>query len=320
MNELIKKISLLGIVPVIKLNDVEKAVPLAKSLCEGGLPIAEITFRTDAAEESIRRMAREYPDMLIGAGTVLTTEQVDLAIAAGAKFIVSPGFNPKVVDYCIKKGILIIPGTSCPSDMEAALERGLEVVKFFPAEQAGGVNYLKAISAPYSKLMFMPTGGINEKNLNSYLSLPNVVACGGSWMAKEDLIEADDFLAITALVKEAIRNLLSYEVFHVGINCDNEKEAVDTAKQFAHLFGFPYLENPGSIFLGTGIEVLKSRRVGANGHLAIRTNSVERAIAYSKARGIEFDEESKAYDANGRVRLIFFAKEIGGFGIHLLQK
>ena len=175
MNELIKKISSYGIVPVIKINDVEKAIPLAKALVEGGLPLAEITFRTEEAEESIKRIVKAYPEMLVGAGTVLSVEQVDKAVNAGAKFIVSPGFNPKIVSYCITNKITVIPGASTPSDMEVALEMGLEVVKFFPAEQSGGVEYLKAVGGPYTTLKFIPTGGINAKNLNTYLSQKNEI-------------------------------------------------------------------------------------------------------------------------------------------------
>ena len=170
---------------------------------EGGLPCAEVTFRTAAAEESIRIMAESFPDMLVGAGTVLTTEQVDRAVAAGAKFIVSPGINPKVVEYCVKKNIPITPGTCNPSNVETALEFGLDVVKFFPAEPAGGLNYIKAIAAPYVGMKFMPTGGINAQNVKDYLKYDRILACGGSWMVKGDLIKAGDFDKIRELTAEA---------------------------------------------------------------------------------------------------------------------
>ena len=166
MNEVLEKIQKIGIVPVVVLNDAKDAAPLAKALCDGGLPCAEVTFRTEAAEESIRIMAEQFPQMLVGAGTVLTTEQVDRAVAAGAKFIVSPGLNPKVVKYCIEKGVPVTPGTANPSDVEQAIELGLEVVKFFPAEAAGGLNMIKSMAAPYTNMKFMPTGGINAKNIN----------------------------------------------------------------------------------------------------------------------------------------------------------
>lgn len=204
MKELLERIGEIGIVPVVVLNDVKDAEPLAQALCDGGLPCAEVTFRTDAVEESIRRMTKSFPDMLVGAGTVLTIDQVDRAVAAGAKFIVSPGLNPKIVKYCNEKGVLIIPGCANPSDVEQAIENGLSVVKFFPAEQAGGLNYIKAIAAPYTGLKFMPTGGINPKNVRSYLAYDKILACGGSWMVKGDLVQAGEFDKVRELVKEAV--------------------------------------------------------------------------------------------------------------------
>lgn len=204
MNEVLKKIQEIGIVPVVVLNDAKDAAPLAKALCDGGLPCAEVTFRTDAAEESIRIMTEQFPDMLVGAGTVLTTEQVDRAVAAGAKFIVSPGLNPRIVKYCVEKGILITPGCSNPSDIEIALENGLEVVKFFPAEPAGGLNMIKAMAAPYVGVKFMPTGGINPTNVRDYLAYDRILACGGSWMVKGSLVDAGEFDKIEELTREAV--------------------------------------------------------------------------------------------------------------------
>ena len=199
----------LGVVPVVVLNDVKDAEPLADALVKGGLPCAEVTFRTDAAEESIRVMAQKYPDMLVGAGTVLTIEQVDRAVAAGAKFIVSPGFDPEVVDYCIEKQIPIFPGIITPSEAAQAVKRGLKVVKFFPAEQFGGVATIKAMAAPYVGLKFMPTGGINAKNLEDYLSSDKIICCGGSWMVKGDLVKAGEFDKIRELTAEACKLVAS---------------------------------------------------------------------------------------------------------------
>ncbi len=203
MNQILERIQKTGIIPVVALEEVKDALPLAQALCDGGLPCAEVTFRTAAAEESIRLMSEQFPEMLIGAGTVLTTDQVDRAVAAGAKFIVSPGFNPKVVKHCVDKGVLITPGCSCPSDIEQALEFGLDVVKFFPAEPNGGLKMIKALAAPYNMVKFMPTGGINAANVRDYLAYDRIVACGGSWMVKGDMLKAGDFQKITALAKEA---------------------------------------------------------------------------------------------------------------------
>lgn len=195
----------LGVVPVVVLEDAKDAAPLAKALVEGGLPCAEVTFRTAAVEESIRIMASEYPDMFVGAGTVLTIDQVDRAVAAGAKFIVSPGFDPEIVDYCLSKDIPVFPGVITPSEVAQAVKRGLKVVKFFPAEQFGGVATIKAMAAPYVGLKFMPTGGVNAKNLENYLSCDKIVACGGSWMVKGDLVKAGKFDEIKSLTEEAVK-------------------------------------------------------------------------------------------------------------------
>ncbi len=203
MSEVLERFEEIGIIPVVVLEDAEDAIPLGKALMEGGLPCAEVTFRTDAAEESIRLMSETYPDMLVGAGTVLSVEQVDRAVAAGAKFIVSPGINPEVVEYCVEKDIPITPGTCNPSNVETALTLGLDTVKFFPAEQAGGLPYIKSIAAPYTGVRFMPTGGINAENVKEYLKYDRIIACGGSWMVKGDLIKEKKFDEIEKLTKEA---------------------------------------------------------------------------------------------------------------------
>lgn len=192
-----------AVVPVVVLDDAEDAAPLAEALVKGGLPCAEVTFRTEAAEESIRIMSEKYPEMLVGAGTVLTTEQVDRAVAAGAKFIVSPGFDPEIVYYCMEKNIPVFPGCVSPSEVAQAVKRGLKVVKFFPAEQAGGLAMLKAMAAPYTMLKFMPTGGINTKNLKEYLGFSKILCCGGSWMVKGDMIKNKEFDKITEMTREA---------------------------------------------------------------------------------------------------------------------
>ncbi|HIX53264.1 MAG TPA: bifunctional 4-hydroxy-2-oxoglutarate aldolase/2-dehydro-3-deoxy-phosphogluconate aldolase [Candidatus Lachnoclostridium stercoripullorum] len=192
-----------AVVPVVVLDDAKDALPLAKALVEGGLPCAEVTFRTEAAEESIRLMSEAYPDMLVGAGTVLTVEQVDRAAAAGAKFIVSPGFDPEIVDYCLEKGIPVFPGCMTPSEVAQGVKRGLKVLKFFPAEQAGGLAMIKAMAAPYTMVKFMPTGGINAGNLGEYLACDKILCCGGSWMVKGSLVKNGEFDKIRQLTAEA---------------------------------------------------------------------------------------------------------------------
>lgn len=320
MYDIINQIGAYGIVPVIKIDKVEDALPLAKALCAGGLPVAEVTFRTACAKDAIKTITTALPHMLVGAGTVLTIEQVEAAIEAGAQFIVSPGFNPKVVKYCVDKKIPITPGCTNPSDIEAAIELGLDVVKFFPAEASGGIKMIKALAGPFTNIKFMPTGGINAKNLNDYLSFNKIVACGGSWMVDEALIKSGEFDKITELTKEAVSQMLGFEIAHVGINTPAPDEAKTVAAEISNLFNHPAKEGNSSIFVGTGVEVMKTPFLGAHGHIAYKTNYLNRAINYLKAKNIEFDEATAKYDDKGNLASIYIKNEIGGFAIHLLQK
>ena len=207
MKDIAERFYEIGIVPVVVLEDAKDAKPLAQALCAGGLPCAEVTFRTAAAKESIAIMAKEFPEMLVGAGTVLTVEQVDEAVEAGAKFIVCPGFDPEIVDYCLGKNIPIFPGCITPSEVAQAVKRGLKTVKFFPAEAAGGLKMIKSIAAPYTGVKFMPTGGINANNMKDYLEYNRILAIGGSWMVKGDLIKNGEFDKVEAMTKEAVAKL-----------------------------------------------------------------------------------------------------------------
>ena len=321
MNAILEQIQKIGIVPVVVINDEKDAVPLAKALCAGGLPCAEVTFRTAAAAGAIKAMTEAFPNMCVGAGTVLNAEQVDAAVAAGAKFIVSPGLNPNTVKYCIEKNVPITPGTSSPSDIEAAIELGLDVVKFFPAEQSGGLAKIKAMAAPYVNMKFMPTGGINAKNITSYLDFPKIIACGGSWMVPGDLISAGEWDKIESLTREAVQTMLGFELAHVGVNAENEEEALKAANRFAFLFGMPAKVGNSSIFAGSALEVMKTPYLGKNGHIAIRTNYIDRAVNYMESvLGVKFNEESAKRDAKGNLKAIYLDEEIGGFAVHLVQK
>ena len=198
-------ISTARLVPIVVVHNEKRAIGLGKALLAGGLPIAEVTFRTPAAAASIRAMREEVPDLIVGAGTVITTDQVDDAVAAGASFIFTPGLNPRVVQYCIERSIPIVPGVNSPTTVEAAMEFGLDVLKFFPAEASGGVAFLNALAGPYLNVKFIPTGGITPSNLRAYLTLQNVCACGGSWMVHPAMIEAEDFEVISRLTREAVQ-------------------------------------------------------------------------------------------------------------------
>ncbi len=319
MNELLQKIHDIGIVPVIAIDDAQKAVPLAKALTAGGLPAAEVTFRTAAAEDAIRAIRKEVPDMIVGAGTVLTKEQADRAIDAGVSFIVSPGFNPEVTKYVLSKGVCMLPGTATAGEMEQAMALGLSAVKFFPAEQNGGVEKLKALAGPYKTLRWMPTGGVNTANLASYMKFPQVLACGGTWMVKKDLIEGEKWDEITSICKAAVKNMLGLELVHIGINSENEEEAVKTAQTLCALFDLPYKDGEKGIFAGKAFEVMKYTGRGTKGHIAVGTYDVDRAVYHLGRAGAAFAESTRRTDGKG-TEFIYLEGEIGGFAIHLIRK
>ena len=309
MNEVLQRVYQIGIIPVIAIDDADKAVPLAQALVKGGLPAAEVTFRTAAGEEAIRRIVNEVPDMLVGAGTVLTTEQADRAIAAGAQFIVSPGFNPVVTRYVIDKGVPMMPGTATPGEMEQAT-----------AEQNGGVAKLKAVAGPYTTLRWMPTGGVNTKNMMDYLSFDKIIACGGTWMVKKDLIEGEKWDEITRICQDAVKTMMGFTLAHVGINCANAGEAAQTAKTLCALFGLEYKAGNSSDFAGSMVECNKAPGRGANGHIAIGTYNVDRAVYHLGLQGVRFDQASRKTDAKGNTKAIYLQDEVGGFAIHLVKR
>lgn len=320
MNKISQRIYELGIVPVVKLDRAGDALPLAKALCRGGLPVAEITFRTDAAEESIRTVARELPEMLVGAGTVHNCRQAETALEAGAKFIVTPGFNEKVVRLCQERQVPVYPGCNGTSDLERAMELGLDEVKFFPAEASGGLKVLKSVFAPYGGMRFMPTGGISTGNMNDYLACPQILAVGGSWMVKDSLVNEGNFAEVERQTREAVMTMLGFELRHVGINCRDEDEAARTAAEFAGAFGWESRDAGAGIFAGSAVEAVKSPYLGTLGHIAVGVGNVDRARAYLAGKGFTFREDTAQYDGRGRLRLIYLEKEMGGFAVHLVQK
>ena len=296
MNPIVEKVYQIGIIPVIAFNSVDEALPLCKALAEGGLPAAEVTFRTACAEECIRKIHDEMPEMLLGAGTVLTTEQADRAMAAGASFIVAPGFDPEVCKHVIDKGGIMMPGTCSAGEMQQAMNMGCEALKFFPAEANGGVGMLKNIGAALKGARWMCTGGVNAKNVNDYLGYDQIFAVGGTWMCKSDVIKAGDWAKITAQSKEAVDTMLGLKLMHVGINTGNS-----------------------SIFVGSKeFEIMKKPGRGTHGHIAIGCNNVDRAIYHLSQRGVKFDLDSKVVK-NGKTIACYFADEIAGFAFHLVQ-
>ncbi len=316
--DMLSRLSLAGIVPVIRIENAEDAAPLCGALMRGGLPVAEITFRTDAAEQAIRNVHAALPDVMLGAGTVLTADQADRAAAAGASYIVSPGLNPEVVRHCQKIGIPVLPGCANPSDIEAALALGLDTVKFFPAEALGGLPLIKAMSAPYGQVHFVPTGGVNEKNAPQYLAFSKVRAVGGSWMAPDDAVAAHDWARIESLTRSAVDLMLGLCLRHVGVNSGSPEQARGDAERFGKLLGWPVIPGNSSDFAGAGFELMKAPFRGAHGHIAIGTSSVPRAKWHLERRGFAFDEAS-AVTKNGSLHAIYLQEEIAGFALHLVQ-
>lgn len=317
--DVIRLIQNIGIMPVIAIDDAENAVPLAKALVAGGIPAAEITFRTAAGQEAIRRVAKECPEVLVGAGTVLKPEQVDEAAAAGAKFVVSPGYFDAVVDRCHEIGMPCFPGCANASDMTKAVNAGLPIVKFFPAEALGGIAMIKNYASVFP-LEFMPTGGINPANMMDYLSNGKIAACGGTWMVKKEMINACEWDKITDICRDSVKAMLGLSLAHLGINCENEEEAAKTAKAICALFGFNYKAGNSSIFAGSAVECMKKPYLGTNGHIGIGTNSVDRAVYHLGLQGVEFDESTRKTDASGSTKAIYLKGEYGGFAIHLMQR
>ena len=292
MNPIVEKVYQIGIIPVIAFNSVDEALPLCKALAEGGLPAAEVTFRTACAEECIRKIHEEMPEMLLGAGTVLTCEQADRAMAAGASFIVAPGFDPEVCKHVIDKGGIMMPGTASAGEMQQAMNMGCEALKFFPAEANGGVGMLKNIGAALKS---------------------------ARWMCKSDVIKAHDWAKITAQSKEAVDTMLGLKLMHIGINTENEEEAMKLANLIGSLLNMKVAPGNSSIFVGNKeFEIMKKVGRGTNGHIAIGCNNVDRAIYHLSQRGAKFDLDSKVVK-NGKTIACYFADEIGGFAFHLVQ-
>ena len=320
MNPVLQRVYEIGIIPVIAFNDVDEAIPLCKALMDGGLPAAEVTFRTACAEECIRKIHEELPDMLLGAGTVLTNDQADRAMAAGASFVVAPGYDPNVTQHVIDKGGLMMPGTCSAGEMQQAMNQGCEAIKFFPAEANGGVDMLKNIGAALKTAKWMCTGGVNAKNVNTYLANPQIIAVGGTWMCKSDKIKAGAWDDITAACKEAVDVMLGLELGHIGINCADDAEALKTAELLGTLLSKAVAPGNSSIFVGNKeFEIMKKPGRGTHGHIAIKCNSIDRAVYHLGQRGVKFDMDSMV-NKNGKNIAIYLADEVAGFAIHLVQK
>ena len=315
----INRLSAAAVVPVVVLDDAKDAVATAKALLAGGVDVMEITFRTAAAADSIKAVAENCRDMLVGAGTVITLEQCKQAVECGAKFIVSPGFDEEVVRWCVENGIAVTPGCVTPSEIMAAMKLGLTVVRFFPAGVYGGLSAMKALSGPFGGIKFIPTGGVNGQNIGEFIAAPFIHAVGGSWVCPKADIAAGNFEKITELCKQARSAALGFEVAHIGLNCEDAEVASAVCEKLNEAFALTVKDGNSSMFASGGIEVMKSMYLGKNGHIAIRTNSVPLAIAELAKKGFVCDMTTAKYKG-GRMVAVYLKDEIGGFAVHLLQK
>ena len=318
MERFYEQIRLAGIVPVLTIENAQDAEPLGEALRQGGLSCVEVTFRTEAALSAIRAIAGLRPSLEVGAGTVLSVDQVKAAVDAGATYVVSPGTSRRVVEYCLQQTIPVLPGVATPTEAGAVLEYGLKVAKFFPAEAMGGVPFLKAIGAPFRELRFVPTGGIDEGNLLSYLSLPQVLACGGSWMVKPELLRQKKYDEIRSLSERAVGLMLGFALRHVGVNGESAESAERASAAVAKLLRLPTRDTGGSVFVGTQFEFLKSPRLGQHGHIALSTNFMDRAIAYLERNGVRIKPETRG-EKDGKLSTVYLDLEVAGFAVHLVQ-
>ena len=310
-----------GLVPVVAVDTREHAVPLAKALCDSKLEIAEVTFRTECAAEAIADMTAAYPDMLVGAGTVLSVEQAQKALDAGAKFIVTPGFDERIVKFCQEKGIVVIPGCATPSDVQKAVACGLDVVNFFPAEAEGGLKMINSLASVYKGVRFLPTGGITPEKFSEYLLNPNVIAVGASCVTPRKLVEAGDFEGIRKLARDAVFAVLNFQFCHMGINCYSDEEGYKNLFALADMFNLVMGDTPSSSYVGREVEITKVpfKVRGPHGHLGYYTDNLERAVFYLEKKGVEFDHEHvKPY--KGKMYVIYLKEQIAGFAVHIEER
>lgn len=317
--DILEKLGDAGIIPVVVLADKKDAVPCAKALLAGGIDVMEITFRTAAAAASIRMVAEECPDMLVGAGTVVTLDQCRRALECGAKFIVLPGYSEEIVAYCVERGVAVMPGCVTPTEIMAALAHGLKVVKFFPANVYGGLSAMKALAGPFPALRFVPTGGVSLENLTDFVSSPLVYAVGGSWLCSKTDIQSGNFDKITELCRRSRERMLGFEVAHIGINTPDGETSLAVCQMLEETFGFPTKKGNSSNFAGASVEVMKSAAYGRNGHIAVWTNSIPRAVAALAGKGIGIRPETAKY-RDDKLQAIYLDREFSGFAVHLLQK
>ena len=307
-----------GVLPVVPLAHTADAVPAAKALLAGGVSVMVIPFGTELAD-LVAVIAGACPEMLVGAGMVQTLEQCKAAAAGGAAFVIMPGYNAEAVAWCREQQLCVIPGCATPTEVMAALAQGVETVGFFPAELYGGLRGLTFLQAAFPRVHFLPAGGIDSSALAEYLCAPGVLAVCEDWLCTRELVSGAQFDQVTALAAQARKAVLGFEIAHVGINTADEQASLAVCEELENAFGFAAKKGSSSNFAGGAVEVMKTMYLGKNGHLAIRTNSIPRAVAELRRHGYEMDETTAKFK-NGKPLAIYMKQEIGGYAVHLLQK
>ena len=317
--ESIKKIEKLGVLPVLNVKKDEWTLPLAQALCDGGLPAIEVLARSEGAMERMQRIKQAHPEMEVGAGTILTLAQAKAAIEAGADFIVSPGYDPQIVELCLQSGVDVVPGCTSASEIQLAYSQGLRVMKFFPVEACGGLAAIRELTGPFPGVRYLPTGGITLDTLGSYLASPSIAACGGSFVAPKALLEREDFAAIRDICRKARRIALGFSLAHVGVNHPNRAEAEKSAQRLCALLGLEPVAHSTCVFAGSAVECNAFEGLGEKGHIGIRTSSMLRACAWLEEQGVPLREEGRKYNAAGELTCVYLQEKIAGFAVHIVQ-
>ncbi|MBN1396752.1 MAG: bifunctional 4-hydroxy-2-oxoglutarate aldolase/2-dehydro-3-deoxy-phosphogluconate aldolase [Bacteroidetes bacterium] len=316
MDKTLEYIGLQGILPIATIDDEAKAEPFARIMGENGLSVIEVTLRTKAAASIINQIAKNFPEMIVGAGTVLSVNDARTAAEAGARFIVTPGFDPETVEYCLSKSIPVIPGVLTPTEMQKAVAHGLEVVKIFPAEAAGGLKYLKAVAAPFRSLKFVPTGGIDQSNMLSYLNFPRVLACAGSWIVPPEMLKTNDFGKISSVTRKAIEAILGFKLKSISLNANSAADARKALGQLEKIIQFPIIGTEDSLFSKTNTDELHQSYSGE--YIVLSTNFIDRAVAFFERKRI-LAKTDKSHIAGGIPAVVDMNLEIDRFKLRLVQ-
>ncbi len=319
MKNAIQRITEIGILPVANVKKAEWSEPLAQALIDGGIPAIEVLARSEGAMQAVHTMKMNHPELTVGAGTIMTVKDAAKAVEAGAGFIVSPGYDQKLVDACNSWDIPIIPGCTTATELQMAYVSGLRLVKFFPTEAAGGLKAMVDYAGPFGGMKFLPTGGIALDNLETYLSNSKIGACGGSFVAPKDYLEREDFSSITEKCRFARRAALGFRLAHIGINHGSREEAEKNASLLCKIFNLLPVEHTSCVFAGTAVECNDFQGPGEKGHIGFKTFSMVRALAWLEELGVELREDYRKYDADGNLSCVYLKDEIGGFAIHIVK-